>query len=499
MWLFAFFTIGILATTINVIEAFDYYCNLTAKGNKKFPENFSFGVSTSAYQIEGAWNEDGKGESIWDDFTHNFPDMIDDRSNGDVAADSYHRFEQDLALLKELQVTHYRFSISWPRIFPNGDISSKNQKGIDYYNKVIDLLIANNIEPVATIFHYDLPIEIQKIGGFANPLIINLYVQYAIVLFENFGDRVKIWNTFNEPLDYCKPGYGDANYPPQIHAPGVADYLCMDHSLKSHAATYRTYRSRFYDKQGGKIGLNLNSRFFFSHTNDQEAISRGMQFNLGFLAHPIFSKTGGYPEAMVESINRNSLKEGRISSRLPKLDGKWKEIVRGSADFLGLNYYTSRYIKRASKPNGENPSWERDYDSDAYPDETWVKGKPEWLYCVPEGLEGILKYIRDQYSNVEVIVTENGWADDGELEDNNRIHFLKAHMQAVLNAMNEGCNVTGYMVWSLFDNFEWQKGYTDKFGLYAVNFTSPNKERYPRKSAKYYRKVIETKTLPSIF
>ncbi|XP_055845443.1 myrosinase 1-like [Episyrphus balteatus] len=501
MWLFASFfaAIGILATTINVTEAkFDYHCNLTAKGNPKFPDNFSFGVSTSAYQIEGAWNEDGRGESIWDEFTHKFPDMMDDRSNADVAADSYHRFDQDLAALKELKVNHYRFSIAWPRIYPTGDISSKNQKGIDYYNKVIDKLIANGITPIVTLFHYDLPSEIQKFGGFANPLIINMFVTYAIECFENFGDRVKIWNTFNEPIDYCKPGYADANYPPQINAHGVADYLCMDHTLKAHAAAYRTYRSRFYEKQRGKIGMALNSRFFYSHTNDQEAISRGMQFNLGFLSHPIFSKTGGYPPAMVETIHSNSLKEGRISSRLPRLDGKWKEIIKGSADFLGLNYYTSRYIKRASEPMGENPSWDRDYDCDAYPDETWVRGKPFWLYCVPEGLEDILKYIRDQYGNPEVIITENGWSDDGDLEDDDRIHFIKSHMQAALNAVNDGCNVTGYTVWSLIDNFEWQRGYTNKFGLYAVNLNSPNKERTPRKSAKYYRKVIETKTLPSI-
>ncbi|XP_055845445.1 myrosinase 1 isoform X2 [Episyrphus balteatus] len=336
------------------------------------------------------------------------------------------------------------------------------------------------------------------IGGFANPLIINMFVTYAIELFENFGDRVKIWNTFNEPFDYCKPGYADANYPPQVNAHGVADYLCMDHSLKAHAAAYRTYKTKYYEKQRGKVGITVSSRFFFSHTNDQEAISRGMQFNLGFLIHPIFSKTGGYPPAMVETINRNSLKEGRVSSRLPKLDGRWRELIKGSSDYLGLNYYTSRYIKRASKPNGENPSWERDYDSDAYPDETWVRGKPDWLYCVPEGLEGILKYIRDHYGNPEVIITENGWSDDGDPEDDDRIHFIKAHMQAVLNAVNDGCNVTGYTVWSLLDNFEWQKGYTHKFGLYALNITSPSRERTPRKSAKYYRRVIETRTLPSI-
>ncbi|XP_055914758.1 myrosinase 1-like isoform X2 [Eupeodes corollae] len=468
-------------------------CNLPAKGNSKFPSNFSFGVATAAYQIEGGWNADGKGLSLWDDFTHNYPHMIDDKTTGDVAADSYHRFDQDLAALKELKVTHYRFSISWSRIFPNGDISSRNQYGIDYYNNVIDKLEANDIQPIVTMVHFDLPYEIQKIGGFANPLFINQFVTYAIELFNNYGDRVKTWITFNEPLLYCKSGYGEANYPPQIHGAGLIDYICVDNTLKAHAAAYRVYKSKFFNTQGGKIGISLDSQFSIS--NDTALTHRAMQYNLGFLAHPLFSKSGGYPEVMVEEIRRNSLKEGRITSRLPDLDGKWKHIIKGSADFLAINYYTSRYISRAEKPIGENPSFERDYDLDESIDPKWKRGLSRWLYCVPEGLESILKFIRDEYDNVEVIVTENGWSDKGDLEDIERIQYLKSHLQAVLNAINDGCNVRGYMYWSLIDNFEWQRGYTVKFGLYSVNMTSPTKERTARNSVGYYRKVIETHLL----
>ncbi|XP_055911465.1 myrosinase 1-like [Eupeodes corollae] len=493
-----FFVVTLLTCFVanNVAEQ----CSLSAKGSPNFPANFSFGVATAAYQIEGGWNADGKGPSIWDDFTHSDPEKIRDKSNGDIAADSYHRFEQDLQALKELKVNHYRFSIAWSRIYPTGDISSRNQKAIDYYNHVIDKLIANGIKPMVTMFHYDLPSEIQKIGGFTNSLLINQFVVYAIELFENYGDRVKTWITFNEPYDYCHNGYGDATYPPQVYAPGVADYLCIDNTLKAHAAAYRSYQSRFAKTQGGKVGITLDSRYFFSKTNDEDVIDRAMQYNLGLLAHPIFSKTGGYPDVMIMDIGANSQKEGRIRSRLPSFKGKWRDIVKGSADFLGLNYYSSRYIKPASKPNGVSPSWERDFNCDASIDPKWLRAASDWLYCVPEGLEGILKFIRDEYDNVEVIITENGWSDDGTgLIDDDRIRYLKSHLQAVLNAINDGCNVRGYTTWSLIDNFEWLRGYTEKFGLYAVNMSSPNRERTAKKSAGYYREVIQKRQIPSLF
>ncbi|XP_055912233.1 myrosinase 1-like [Eupeodes corollae] len=472
-------------------------CNLAPKGSPYFPRNFSFGVATSAYQVEGGWNSDGKGPSIWDDFTHNNPHLIDDSSNGDISADSYHRFDQDLAALKELKVDHYRFSISWPRIFPNGDISSRNQKGIDYYNDVIDKLLLNGIEPMATMFHYDLPSEIQKIGGFANALIIEKFVIYATELFEQFGDRVKLWMTFNEPLIYCKSSFADARYPPQVDLSGVADYICVDNTIKAHAAAYQVYRSQFYDRQKGKIGIALDSYFYFPMPNETESVYRALQFNMGFLAHPIFHKSGDYPDIMLKEIESNSLREGRLTSRLPPLKGYWKNIVRHSADFFALNYYSSRYLRRAEKPKGMNPSWERDMDCDEIVDPSWMQAVGSWLHCVPEGLEGMLKFIRDEYDNIEVIITENGWSDKGTLEDDNRIQYIKSHLQAVLNAINDGSNISGYTYWSLIDNFEWKSGYSVKFGLYAVDLMSPKRERSPKKSAYYYKEVIKSRKIPN--
>ncbi|XP_054742309.1 myrosinase 1-like [Anastrepha obliqua] len=470
-------------------------CQLKHKGgNREFPANFSFGASTAAYQIEGAWNEDGKGLSIWDTYTHTNPERIRDRTNGDAAAESYHRFEQDLVALKELKVNFYRFSFSWPRLLPNADTTVINQKGIDYYNMMIDKLLANNIEPMVTMFHCDLPDALNKFGGFTNDIIIKYFHYYAEFLYETFGDRVKKWITFNEPFDYCVLGYGRAYFPPLVHSPGVADYLCMDNTLRAHAAAYRAYKAKYFSAQGGKIGITISSRFYYNQQNggDESIVERAMQYSLGWLANPIFGKTGNYPQLILDDIRNNSMREGLSWSRLPAFDEFWSKIIKGSGDFLGLNYYTSRYAELADPADGEIPSWEYDSQLQYSVDEKWKQGNSDWLYCVPQGLEDILKWIRDHYDNVEVFVTENGWSDNGQLEDSERVDYLQAHLQAVLNAVNDGCNVTHYSHWSLIDNFEWNMGYTQKFGLFYLNLTSPNKERIAKKSARYYSSVIET-------
>ncbi|XP_065364707.1 myrosinase 1-like [Calliphora vicina] len=465
-------------------------------GSKHFPSNFKFGASTAAYQIEGGWNEDGRGPSIWDTFTHQHPEMIDDHSTGDEGPDSYHKFDKDLEALKELKVHFYRFSISWSRILPNADISSKNQKGIDYYNMIINKLLENGIEPVVTMFHYDLPESLNLYGGFTNLELIKYFTNYAKLLFETYGDRVKVWITFNEPYDYCIPGYGDGNYPPMGHDHGVADYLCMDTTLKAHAEVYRLYRQNFFEKQKGKIGMTLSTRFYFSKTNNSSIIDRAMQYSLGWLAYPLFGETGNYPQVMLDDIAKNSEEEGRAWSRLRSIAENERDIIKHSADFLGLNYYTSRYVEEANPAQGKKPSWQYDSRLKYELDVKWKRGKSNWLYCVPEGLEGLLNWIKNNYNNIEVIITENGWSDDGQLDDMERIDYLKAHLQAVLNAINMGCNVTRYTHWSLIDNFEWQRGYTEKFGLYYVNISSAGKERIAKYSARYYKSVIESKIIP---
>ncbi|XP_055850355.1 myrosinase 1-like [Episyrphus balteatus] len=494
MWLLILFVVIGLFGSESFVEAnFTTNCTIVAKGNLKFPKKFSFGVATSAYQIEGGWNADGKGISTWDEFTHNYPEKIKDGSNGDSAAESYRLFELDLQALKQLGVKHYRFSIAWTRIFPTGDIHLKNQKGIDYYNMVINKLLANKIEPMVTMYHWDLPVGIQKFGGFFNSMIIDQFSDYAEELFKLFGDRVKTWITFNEPNNICKSGYA----PTLIEAPGVGDYICFTNVLKAHGATYRLYQKKFAKKQKGKIGITLDIWFVFSKTNNTDDVARAMHYNLGLLAYPIFSKSGDFPPIVLKEIEKSSIEEGRKKSRLPSLGEYWTKIIQGSGDFLGINYYTSRYVKPATEPMGKNPSMERDINVQMDFDPNWPRAKADWLYCVPQGLEGLLKYIRDEYDNVEVKITENGWVDSGELNDDNRIRYYKSHIQAVLNAINDGCNVTSYSAWSLIDNFEWLKGYTEKFGLYYVNMKSNKKGRIPKKSALYYKKVIATRSVPN--
>lgn len=476
-------------------------CKLQHEENcSKFPKEFSFGVSTAAYQVEGAWNEDGKGPSIWDTYTHLHPERIADHSNGDEAAESYHRFAQDLVALKELKVNFYRFSISWPRILPRADTRVQNQKAIDYYNMIINKLIENNIEPMVTMFHYDMPEELTKFGGFTNDIVIKYFRYYADFLFRTFGDRVKKWITFNEPFDYCVPGYGNADFPPMIHASGVADYLCMDNTLKAHASAYRLYKAKYSNYQSGKVGITISSRFYYTNTTDfgsNDIVDRAMQYSLGWLAHPIFGESGNYPYTIIEDITSNSMKEGLAWSRLRPLNLYWSKIIKGSGDFLGLNYYSSRFVHMADSPGGEIPSWEHDSRLKYSVDKRWKRAKSDWLYCVPQGLEDILKWIRDNYNNIEVYITENGWSDEGELNDTDRIDYLKSHLQAVLNAINDGCKVTHYSHWSLIDNFEWNRGFTEKFGLYYLNITSKNKERVAKNSAPYYRSVIESRKVSS--
>ncbi|XP_055842497.1 myrosinase 1-like [Episyrphus balteatus] len=471
-------------------------CTIEAKGNLKFPKKFNFGVATSAYQIEGGWNADGKGPSIWDEFTHNYPERIIDGSNGDSAAESYRLFELDLQALKQLGAKHYRFSIAWTRIFPTGDVHLKNQKGIDYYNMVINKLRENKIEPMVTMYHWDLPVALQKFGGFANALIIDQFSDYAEELFKLFGDRVKTWITFNEPNNICKAGYGTGYAPPLIQAPGVGDYICFTNLLKAHGTTYRLYQKKFAKKQKGKIGITLDIFYLFSKTNNTDDVNRAMDYNLGLLAYPIFSKSGDFPPIVLKEIEKSSMEEGRAKSRLPSLGEYWTKIIKGSGDFIGINYYTSRYVKPATEPMGENPSMERDINIQMDVDPNWPRAKADWVYCIPQGLESLLKYLRDEYNNVEVKITENGWVDSGELNDDNRIRYFKSHIQAVLNAINDGCNVTSYSAWSLVDNFEWLQGYTEKFGLYSVNMKSTKKGRIPKKSALYYKKVIATRSVP---
>lgn len=469
-----------------------------------FPQSFRFGSGSSAYQIEGAWYRDGKGESIWDRSVHVNPNNIWDRANGDVAANSYDLYKEDVQALVQSGSQFYRFSISWSRVLADGDISSLNELGLRYYDNLIDELLSNGIEPMITMYHWDLPQRLQELGGWANRYIVDYFEQYAGVLYARYADRVKTWITINEPAEFCSGGYS-GNHPPHTWSPGVGEYMCGHHALLAHARAYHLYKNVYFSRYNGKVGIALNTAHMWplnpDSPSDVAAADRAYQFSLGWFAHPLFSASGNYPNEMIDRIAYVSQREGRIRSRLPQFSDAELILLRGAADFLGLNYFISG---KASDGGAQydfsgDPSKGRDQNTNWTNDDSWPIATSGWLRSVPEGLRELLRWVREAYDNPEVIITENGWSDDGQLNDMERIDYLRSHLAAVLEAnVVDGCNVTGYTYWSIIDNFEWHSGYHNRFGLFHVDFDSTNKTRTMKKSASVYRSVIETKRIPFI-
>ena len=395
----------------------------------------------------------------------------------------------------QLQFEWYRFSISWSRVIPDG--AKTNPLGIEYYNKLIDGLLAKGIEPLVTIFHWDLPQYLQDLGGWTNPRIVDYFKEYADVLYENFGDRVKNWITFNEPSVFCGEGYGDAMKAPAISSPGIGDYLCNHHMLLSHAAAYHSYKDRFFASQGGKIGINFNVDYIYPANSsvDPSITDKALEFGLGVYANAIFTEEGGYPQIMIDEVGRKSQAEGRPRSKLPVFTQAQKDFVRGSADFMAVNYYSSYLATPRPDDPSLPPSWWNDRNFVQSRDPSWKRAKSEWLYQVPQGLHDLLVWIKNRYNNPTVMITENGWSDDGQLDDDDRVEYIKLHLASISRAISEqNCDIVAYTVWSLTDNFEWKMGYTERFGIHYINFLSEEKERVPKKSAYFFKDMIPTKS-----
>lgn len=466
---------------------------------KTFPAGFIIGTASASYQVEGAWNENNKGENIWDRLTHTRPDVIRDHSTGDVACDSYHKYKVDVQLLKDVGFDFYRFSVSWSRVLPTGESNVVNQDGLNYYNSLINELLANEIQPVVTIYHWDLPQPLQDLGGWMNALIVDYFGDYARVLFQNFGDKVKWWVTINEPLEVTS-GYGSQGYAPYFNYHGTADYLAAHNLIRAHAKAYHIYDKEFRVKQNGKIGIALNGFYQKELTpsqEDKEATQNGMQFMFGLFAHPIFSKEGDYPTVVRERVDRNSSEEKRARSRLPVFTKEEVEEIRGTFDFCGLNHYTTRYMTGGI--GGQNPSMERDSGAVAHVDPSWPSSASDWLKVVPWGFRGMLNWIKDQYNNPPVLVTENGVSSNSGLKDYDRIQYYHDYLDELLKAVYEDrCNVIGYTAWSIVDNFEWMKGYTERFGIYFVDFENPERPRTPKQSVGFFKELLSTRTLPAL-
>ncbi|CAD0205436.1 unnamed protein product [Chrysodeixis includens] len=474
---------------------------------RRFPTKFMFGAATSAYQIEGAWDVDGKGESIWDRMTHMSPGFIEDKSNGDIAADSYHNYKRDVQMLREMSLDTYRFSISWPRILPTGMPNDINPAGIAFYKNFINELLKYKITPMVTLYHWDLPQKLQELGGFANPLISDWFADYARIVFQNFGDRVKHFITFNEPRETCivsnmfSSFNGSAGPEPFNKSTNIVNYLCAKHLAVANAKAYHIYDKEFRATQKGQCGITVSVDWYGAHTNspeDKNAAELKRQGEWGIFANPIFSTDGGFPKELSDRIAKKSAQQGYTKSRLPEFTEEEKALVKGSADFLGVNHYTGFLVSATvNKLENHVPSLADDIDVGLIVPQEWPKSGADWLTLTPNSLYNILHQLKAKYNNPVFYITENGWPTTAEfnLNDDDRITYYRAALENVLDALDDGVNLKGYMAWSLMDNFEWLGGYTQRFGLYYIDFQDPARTRIPKKSAFVYKHIVNNRYL----
>lgn len=400
-----------------------------------FPDDFQWGVSSSAYQIEGGWNADGKGPSVWDTFTHK-PGAIKNDDNGDVACDSYNRIEEDLYMLRALKVQTYRFSLSWPRIFPSGHRSSLNEKGVDYYNRLIDGLIRYNITPMVTLYHWDLPQALQDMNGWDNVSMIDIFNDYCDFCYQTFGDRVKFWMTFNQPHTIAWVGYGLGYVPPNIKSPASAPYRVAHNILKAHAKAYHTYDEKYRKTQHGLVSISLGIEWFepldVNAPREVAAADRALQFQLGWFAHPIF-KNGDYPDAMKWQVGNKSELQGSAESRMLTFTEEEKAYIQGTADVFCINTYTTRVARHVtSRLSPKSYEYDQDIAIENAPD-SQATAMSE-LRAAAWGLRRLLNWIKEEYGDPEIYITENGVSTDTgtTVDDTDRIFFLKTYIDDAL-------------------------------------------------------------------
>ncbi|XP_012581092.1 PREDICTED: lactase-phlorizin hydrolase [Condylura cristata] len=467
----------------------------------QFPKGFIWSAASAAYQIEGAWREDGKGLSIWDTFSHT-PLRIGNDDTGDVACDSYHKIAEDVIALQNLGVSHYRFSVSWPRILPDGTTKYINEAGLDYYERLIDALLAANIKPQVTIYHWDLPQALQDVGGWENETIVQLFKEYANVLFQRLGHKVKFWITLNEPFNTATQGYGYGTAAPGISfRPGTAPYIVGHNLIKAHAEAWHLYNDVYRAHQNGLISITINSDWAEprdpTNQEDVEAARRYVQFMGGWFAHPIF-KNGDYNEVMKTRIRDRSLAAGLNKSRLPEFTESEKRRIKGTYDYFGFNHYTTVLAY-----NLNHASWISSFDADrgvaSITDRSWSDSGSFWLKMTPFGFRRILNWLKEEYNNPPIYITENGVSQqrgEEDLNDTARIYYLRSYLNEALKAVQDKVDLRGYTVWSVMDNFEWAMGYAERFGLHFVNYTDPSLPRIPKASVNFYASVARCNGFP---
>ncbi|KAG6364624.1 hypothetical protein INS49_006227 [Diaporthe citri] len=454
------------------------------------PADFQWGYATAAAQVEGAWNKDGKGLSIWDIWCHDKPSRIKDASTNEDAVRSYDFYKEDVARMKEYGVTAYRFSLAWSRIVPLGGKDDPiDEQGIQYYNNLIDGLLSNGITPFVTLFHWDIPQELQtRYGGMLDKdKYTPDFVRYARVCFERFGDRVKNWITYNEPGVYTLAGYAAG-----VHAPGRSSY--RDRNAEGDSSTEAFIRE-FQPAQKGTIMITLHGNWSEpwdeNDPRDVAAAQRKNEFEIGWYADPLYGKGEvDYPACM----------RAQLGERLPRFTEEEKKLIRGSSQFYGMNSYSAFYIKN----RGDQPPDTNDHKGNVEVHDTNKAGKSRgiesdtpWLRTAEWGWAKLLRWIWSRYQT-PIYITENGttakgehdWAPKGPddiLEDPHRIDFFNKYLTATTKASQEGVITKSYFGWTFTDNWEWTAGFSDRFGVTWVDFEAPEKTRYAKRSAYFVK------------
>ena len=451
-----------------------------------FPSDFVWGAATSSYQIEGATEVDGRGVSIWDTFSRT-PGTIVNGDTGDVGCDHYNRFPEDISIMRALGIKSYRFSISWPRLFPQGD-DVREERGFDFYNRLIDALLDAEITPVITLYHWDLPQPLEDVGGWANRSIVDRFKSYAQACAEAFGDRVSIWTTLNEP--WCTAWLG---YSSGVHAPGKKDYrlaiAASHHTALAHAEGVRAIKSIL---PKASVGLTVNMTNFRNLNPEDievEALKGLLDANLNRWWIDAYLK-GEYPQNLIHHYGEDLLRVIHSGDM---------ELLKCETDFLGINYYSDSFLQTAkpgSKTFLEEGFLPFPYRADGTPPSEYAGSLTAMGWVVtPEGLGELMKRIHQDWPEIkEILVTENGAAYDdqveanGDVRDEARAQYFKEHLKSLQAAVASGVPVKGYFAWSLLDNFEWAEGYDKRFGLVYID--RKTLDRKVKLSGKVYAEVI---------
>jgi beta-glucosidase len=434
-----------------------------------FPAGFQWGAATAAYQIEGAFNEDDRGLSVWDTFAHQ-PGRIRNGDTGDVACDHYHRYKDDVALMASLGLQTYRFSISWPRVIPFGT-GAVNEKGLAFYDRLVDELLDKGIQPAATLFHWDTPQALQDLGGWANREIVGWFAEYAKVMYDRLGDRVKRWITLNEPIIFTTFGHRYGVMAPGIRDDGITGRT-IHHALLAHGRAVQVFREGGY---AGEIGITNANTSFEPADGSPEALAAtelARDFDSRLFHGPVFGR--GYPAAVLKWYAERGI-------GLPIQRGDM-DVIAEATDFLGVNLYSRQRIE----PDPDRSVGFRN----ARPTLPLL---PMGYEAAPHALGDFVTWVTKEYGRRPIYITENGVGDqvevvDGQVDDNLRIELLRGFLTGLHRAIDGGADVRAYYQWSLMDNFEWAFGNSVRFGMVHTDFAT--QRRTPKRSAAFYTEVI---------